>query len=350
MKGQSKPFIYSGENCIDDFKLYLNNSKYSKIIFFTDENTNEYCYPLIAPSFENHINIQIPSGEENKNIETCSKVWDELSKHNFDRNAVVVNLGGGVICDMGGFIAATYKRGIDFIHFPTTLLSMCDASIGGKLGVNHNGLKNYIGLFRNPRAIVIYPEFLKTLPDKQMLSGFAEVIKHAIIADRKLFNDLYLINDFTENIEKYIHRSVKIKSRIVNLDMHEKGVRKSINFGHSIGHALESWFIISGEQENITHGEAVAAGMISESWIAYKRKFVTEKELSKIVTLIKNFYKKIIIDVDKLGSIAELIDKDKKNEKSEILFTLPDGIGNFHINEKVNHSEIMESLEYYQNI
>jgi 3-dehydroquinate synthase len=350
MKKPYKPLLFEGNECLADFKQFISKSAYSSFVILTDENTYKYCYPVISGFFINPVIIQIKSGEENKNIIACMSVWDELSKNNIDRNAVIINLGGGIVCDMGGFIAATYKRGIDFIHLPTSLLAMCDACIGGKLAVNLNGLKNYIGLFKNPAAIAVYPIFLKTLPEKHIFSGFAEIIKHAVIADKRFFKEISEDKNITDDFERLIQRSIRIKSRIVNLDITEKGIRKGLNFGHSIGHAIESFHILANPKDCITHGEAVAAGIIVESHISYRKKYCNENELDQIISLIQRFYKKINIADQNMKDISDLVNKDKKNEQSIKLFTLIDGIGQFRINEKVTDEEIMESLKFYQSL
>lgn len=350
MKPLSKANLYLGPDSLSNLNAFLKNNKYSRIIVITDENVFKYCYPIISGIIDEHLYIQIKSGEENKNISSCINVWKELSEQNIDRKAIIINLGGGIICDMGGFIASTYKRGVAFIHIPTSLLAMCDASIGGKLAINFNGLKNYIGVFKTPVATVIYPNFLKTLPEKQIKSGFAEIIKHAVIADKRFFNELSELDELPGDIEKLISRSVRIKSRIVNLDLFEKGIRKSLNFGHSIGHAIESFYLIENKKNSITHGEAVAAGIIAESYISHRKKFLDEKELNLIVKLIQKYLIKISIDDTHFKEISALIYKDKKNEGSCMLFTLIDGIGQFRINEKVSDDEISDALKFYQKI
>ncbi|MGD0711177.1 MAG: 3-dehydroquinate synthase family protein, partial [Bacteroidales bacterium] len=218
MKTNFNPAVYKGVENLGDFKQFIANSKYSAIIVIVDENTQKYCLPLINDYLGNFTLISVSSGENNKTINTCVDVWNQMADKAIDRKALIINLGGGVICDMGGFIAATYKRGIDFVHIPTTLLAMCDASIGGKLGVNFSGYKNTIGLFKNPIAIVFYTGFLKTLPEKQFLSGFAEVIKHALIDDKRFFNELTNLTNLKEEAENLVARSIKIKTKITNLD------------------------------------------------------------------------------------------------------------------------------------
>jgi len=347
MKTLSKPIIFSGHNSLNDFKHYIASSNYSSLIILLDENTQKYCFPVLKEIIGSHAIISIKSGEEHKTIGTCIEIWKKLSDANIDRKALLINLGGGVLCDIGGFIAASYQRGIDFIHIPTTLISMCDAAIGGKTGVNLDGLKNQIGVFKNPNAIVILPDFLKTLPENHIFSGLAEIIKHSLIGDKRFFNELSECQDYKKNIEKFIAKSIKIKTRIVNLDAYEKGIRKSLNFGHSIGHALESFFLVNHSKNPISHGEAIAVGMIAESWISYKRKLLPESELDQITALILKHFSKIEIHKKDHEKIIEYIQKDKKNEHKKKLFTLLDGIGQFRVNEIINKEEIIQSLEYY---
>jgi len=347
MKTYLKPIIYQEISKHNDFKEFIIKGNYSSVIVLVDKNTKKYCLPHIKECFGEHTVHVIPSGEENKTISSCVEVWGKLTDANIDRKAVIVNLGGGVICDMGGFIASIYKRGIDFINIPTTLLAMCDACLGGKSAVNLNGFKNQIGVFNNPKSIFINVNFLKTLPEKQIISGFAEVIKHSLIGNIRFFNELYNGFDLKNDIEYLIARSLKIKSRIVNLDLHEKGVRKSLNFGHSIGHALESFSLMNHSQSPIYHGEAIAVGIIAESWISMKRKYLNAEELNKICILILRLYPKIKIEKADFTKIIENVSKDKKNEHNFNLFTLLNGIGQFRINEKVSKQEIIQSLEYY---
>jgi 3-dehydroquinate synthase len=350
MKTAVKPNIFIGSDSLENLNAYLKSNKYSNVVIITDENTQKYCYPLISDKVGANISLLIKSGEENKELSTCHELWNEITKYNIDRNAIVINLGGGIICDLGGFVAATFKRGIDFIHIPTTLLAMCDACFGGKLGVNLNGLKNYIGLFKNPVAVFIYPNFLKTLPQNQIISGFAEVIKHAAIADKRFFNEICEMDDISEEFEKLISRSIRIKTRIVNLDSLETGIRKSLNFGHSIGHAIESYHISANPKSAITHGECVAAGMIAEAFISCKKNLLPEKELNQLITLIRKFFNAVLIDEGSISAISDLVSKDKKNENSDKLFTLIDGIGQFRVNEKISEDEIVESLKFYRNL
>ena len=247
--------IWIGENSLSK----LDISTYSKVAILVDENTKRDClYKL--PKIENPLIIEIKSGEEYKNISTCNFIWEQLTINNFDRNSLLINLGGGVIGDMGGFCAVTYKRGLEFIHIPTTLLAMVDASVGGKLGIDFKGFKNQIGLFHNPKAVLISTEFLDTLDESELKSGFAEVIKHALILDNPLWLKLKNTTFTDLDWEDIINHSVQIKNKIILEDPFEKGERKKLNFGHTFGHAIESYYLEKGTP--ISHGEAIFMGMI----------------------------------------------------------------------------------------
>jgi 3-dehydroquinate synthase len=350
MKTPQNPSIISGLNSLSDFKVFLSKKNYSAKVVLVDKNTRKFCLPIINEIINDHSTITIESGEENKTINTCIEVWEQLADKDVDRKALLINLGGGVICDMGGFIAATFKRGIDFVHIPTTLLSMCDASIGGKLGVNLSGYKNTIGLFKNPKAIVLHNGFLKTLPDRQFSSGFAEIIKHALIGDSRLFNELTKLNNLREDAENLIARSVKIKTKITNFDTFEQGIRKSLNFGHTLGHAFETFFLINSPNNPVLHGEAVAAGMIAESWISYQKKMINENELKQISSFIMKYFSKLKFNQNDFAEIIAYTLKDKKNENQQRSFALLDGIGKFRINEVINEKEIEHALNYYLSI
>jgi len=307
--------IWIGENSLSK----LDISTYSKVAILVDENTKRDCLHKL-PKIENALIIEIKSGEEHKNISTCNLIWEQLTINNFDRNSLLINLGGGVIGDMGGFCAATYKRGLEFIHIPTTLLAMVDASVGGKLGIDFKGLKNQIGLFNNPKAVLISPEFLETLAESELKSGFAEVVKHALISDNSLWVKLKN-TPFTDlDWEDIIDTSVQIKNKIVLADPFEKGERKKLNFGHTFGHAIESYYLEKGTP--ISHGEAVFMGMILET------------EISDLSETDKNEIKNYILSnfalpyTPKKSSLHKFLINDKKNQDGKINFTLLSGIGN----------------------
>jgi 3-dehydroquinate synthase len=319
--------IWIGDNSLSKLAV----SSYSKVAILVDENTKRDCLNKL-PNFENSIIIEIPSGEENKNLSTCNFIWGELSKHNFDRDSLLINLGGGVIGDMGGFCSSTYKRGIDFIQIPTTLLAMVDASVGGKLGIDFDGLKNQVGLFSNPKTVIIYPEFLKTLDKNQLVFGFVEVVKHALIADKEFWNSILETPFEKLNWNYIIETSVQIKNNIVLNDPREKGERKKLNFGHTFGHAIESFYLQKGTP--LLHGQAIALGMLIESKMSdlseLEKREITEFILSNF-TLPYNPAK---------NKLIEFMQNDKKNKVGKINFSLLKGIGNCSIDNLFNPDEL----------
>ena len=319
--------IWIGKNSFS--KLDISN--YSQVAILVDENTKKDCLSKL-PEIENALIIEIKSGEEYKNISTCNFIWAQLTINNFDRNSLLINLGGGVIGDMGGFCAATYKRGLNFIHIPTTLLAMVDASVGGKLGINFKGFKNQIGLFNNPKAVFISSKFLETLEESELNSGFAEVLKHALISDNSLW--LKLKNTpFTDlDWEDIIDTSLQIKNKIVLADPFEKGERKKLNFGHTFGHAIESYYLEKGT--SISHGEAVFMGMILET------------EISDLSETDKNEIKNYILSnfslpyTPKKSNLHKFLINDKKNQNGKINFTLLNGIGNGSLDNLFSLNEL----------
>ena len=307
--------IWIGENSLSK----LDISTYSKVAILVDENTKRDCL-FKLPQIENALIIEIKSGEEYKNISTCNFIWEQLTINNFDRNALLINLGGGVIGDIGGFCAATYKRGLEFIHIPTTLLSMVDASVGGKVGIDFKGFKNQIGLFHNPKAVLISTEFLDTLDESELKSGFAEVIKHALILDNPLWLKLKNTTFTDLDWEDIINHSVQIKNKIILEDPFEKGERKKLNFGHTFGHAIESYYLEKGTP--ISHGEAIFMGMILETGISD----LSENEKNEIKDyIISNF---ALPYTPKKTYLHKFLINDKKNQDGKINFTLLSEIGN----------------------
>jgi len=316
-----------------------------------DENSLKHCYPWLLHFLPQHHIIQVKSGEENKTLSGCEAIWKKLTETNADRKGILINLGGGMITDMGGFAAGCYKRGIRFINIPTTLLAMVDARVGAKTGIDFMGFKNQIGLFYEPEAVFIYSDFLKTLPERELVSGFAEIIKHYLVADKKEFQQLATSHPpFTAfNWDDVIRRNVKIKNDIVESDPHEQHNRKSLNFGHTIGHGVESYFL-KDEKQRLLHGEAVAVGMLTEGFISYKKELISENELKSITLTIRNYFPLQAIPKDAEKGIIELMRQDKKNIGRQFQFTLLRGIGNYSINNAVEDKLIIESIEYYNRL
>lgn len=326
-------------------KNYLETKNYSKIAVLTDTNTLVHCYPLIEASLSGCACIVMEAGEENKNLTTCSYVWSQLTHHEFDRHSLLVVLGGGVVGDLGGFCAATYKRGIDFILIPTTLLAQADASIGGKLGIDFQHFKNQVGLFKEPVFTILSAAFLKTLPEQELKSGFAEVIKHTLLSDIELFNSIKATSLSDQNFQNLVKHSAEFKQSIVNQDPEEKGLRKILNFGHTIGHAIESDSIISSKR--VLHGEAIAAGMVAESHIAFQKRMMSKEDLTAIATYLISLFGKTTVNEQQTLS---LIAQDKKNRAGKIRMALITKIGHPKWDIEVSEEEILESIRYYTSL
>ncbi|RAJ37353.1 3-dehydroquinate synthase [Pedobacter cryoconitis] len=343
----------AGHNIYFDTRLaplaeIIENGKYSNVFVFADRNTAELCLPVfrdMLDDFSGFDLIETDPGEENKNIDFCIGIWKTLLDFGADRKCLVINLGGGVITDMGGFVAATYKRGVDFINIPTTLLSQVDASVGGKTGIDIDNVKNMVGTFSLPQAVFIEAEFLKTLPQRELLSGFAEMIKHGLIVDHEYYHQLKAA-DYKNITTAAIHRSVEIKNEVVTADPQEKGLRKILNFGHTIGHAVES-YSLSKDKKPLTHGEAIAIGMICEAYLSHKNSTLSAEELEEIRQYISKVYPAYKIKEKSFAQLSVLMQSDKKNEHGNVLFSLLQSIGKCTYNCRVSESDIVESLEYY---
>jgi 3-dehydroquinate synthase len=328
-------------------QTFLKTRGYSKIGVLMDENTKQHCYPLVRKTLPDHHVVEVLAGEESKTLATCSAVWSRLTELGFDRHSLLIVLGGGVLGDLGGFCAATYKRGIDFLLLPTTLLAQVDASVGGKLGIDFLHYKNHIGLFQEPTATLIGTDFLKTLPAREIRSGFAEIIKHCLISDQNMWNTIRGKDIDHQDWQSLIRHSVKFKSSVIKEDPREAGLRKILNFGHTVGHAVESYFLTTSNR--IFHGEAIAIGMICESFIAQKKGIISGEELAQIGSYIKSVYGKIALPIQ-TGSILNLMAQDKKNKGDKILMALPKGIGTAVWDVEASKKEIEDSLGYYASL
>ena len=330
----------------ESLSAFLNANPCTNIQVLVDENTLRNCYPIVKPILPKHNLIKIKSGEQQKHLGTCQTIWENMTNHELDRHALMINLGGGVIGDMGGFCAATYKRGIDFIQIPTTLLSQVDASVGGKLGIDFQGLKNHIGVFQIPKIVLIDANFLNTLSFTEKRSGFAEIIKHCLIMDEDKWN-IIRKKDFEEqDFNDLIAHSVAIKQQIVKADPTEKGLRKILNFGHTLGHAIETYFL-GKSKLHLLHGEAIAAGMICEAFISFKRGMIDQKTLEHIEEFIYVIYGKASISESDIDEIIAFTAQDKKNKGKEIRFSLLEGAGKCTFDIPVSTAEMKSALEYY---
>ena len=326
---------------------FLYRPGISRVFVLADTNTARLCLPLLKPHLPpNYFPIEIPAGEEYKTLHTAESVWNCLTEQRADRHAVLVNLGGGVVTDLGGFAAALYKRGIGFVQVPTTLLAQVDAAVGGKTGVDFKGFKNQLGAFQEPLAVFTDPQFLTTLAPRQLKAGYAEVLKHWLIADAEAFEENRRLGWLTDDWTPIIEASVALKQRIVAADPLETGPRKLLNFGHTVGHALESYLLTQPGRE-VLHGEAIAAGLVCESWLSVQRGLLSEEALDKIETFVESVFEKIPFVTLETEAIAEFASQDKKNSGSVINCTLLDGIGQAVYDQPVTLAEIAAALRYY---
>ncbi len=344
--------IYFNETGYEALNQQIFEGNYSTIFILVDSHSNEFCLPKFLPVIATEVAIEIiefESGESSKTIETCVQIWNVLTELGADRKSLILNLGGGVVTDLGGFVASTFKRGIDFIHVPTSLLAMVDASVGGKNGVDLGALKNQIGVINVPKMVLIDSGYLETLPQNEMRSGLAEMLKHGLIFDAaywKQFLDLSRL-DFAD-FDELIYKSIEIKNTIVMQDPTENGIRKALNFGHTLGHAIESYFLENENKKTLLHGEAIAAGMILESYISLQKNWITAPEYEQIKTTINGIFEPIVFEENDLTPILELLIHDKKNEYGTIQFALIEGIGKIKINQTAEKQLLIEAFADYK--
>lgn len=342
--------IIHTENIIAELNHILKNYNRKNICLLTDNNCYKHCLPILSEALPKGLKIlKIKAGEEYKNLETLQIIWNFFVENNIDRNSLLINLGGGVITDIGGFAASTFKRGINFINIPTSLLAQVDASIGGKTGINYQSLKNEIGVINQAEKVLISSVFLHTLDQDEFLSGFAEMIKHGLIKDKKHFEDLkfYYYNDFKtgkiDKIQKLIKKSVKIKEHFIKNDINDLGIRQTLNFGHTFGHAFESYFN-QKQDEKIKHGEAVAFGMVCELHLSVKKLKFPESDLKQILKFINNIYGSLTIPKDKFKNLFLYMLHDKKNSSDEINCVFLKTPENAVINNKISKEDVFDTL------
>lgn len=343
--------VFFNKEGYQKFNRFLEEKRFSKLFVLVDTNTHLHCLPAFLQRLETNIPVEvleIDNGEEYKTLETCSGLWNVLSELEGDRKSLLINLGGGVVTDLGGFVASAFKRGISFVHFPTTLLAMVDAAIGGKNGVNLESLKNQIGVIRNPEMVVADTSFLTTLPAAEMRSGLAEMYKHGLIADEDYWNRLISLKELDLNdLDDLIKESIIIKEKVVQQDPLEKGLRKSLNFGHTLGHAIESYFLEQPEKKKLLHGEAVAAGMVMAIYLSTELEDFPEEKRDEVRNIIHSMYGKIDLQEEDEEKIIHLMKFDKKNEGGKINFVLLRRIGTPVIDRQVPNSLISEAFRYY---
>ncbi|OYT17149.1 MAG: 3-dehydroquinate synthase [Bacteroidetes bacterium 4572_77] len=335
---------------IDEF---IQEAEYSNVFLLMEENIMEYCWPILKQQSRELNKAEIlllEPGESQKSIEIAHQLWNTLSQYQADRSSLIVNFGGGMISDLGGFVASTYKRGIDFINIPTSLLAMVDASIGGKTAINLGKYKNQVGVFNPAKAVFISMEFLNTLNKRNLLNGYAEMLKHGLISHKEHWNKLLQLKELQpKDLIPNIAQSIEIKKAIAEEDPLEKSSRKSLNFGHTIGHLLESWSLKHDkEKERWLHGESIAAGLVMESYLSFKQGKLQKKDFKIIKNHIQKHFPKFPITPDLLSSFPEIIFQDKKKNGKKLNLTFVPAIGSFLINQNCTIEEIKKALIYYK--
>ena len=351
---QKEGLVFRNEKGWRSLASHIEEKEYSKVFLFVDEITKTFCLPVFYDKISLERDweiIEIPSGEDNKNISSCVLAWDQLSKKGADKNSLIINLGGGMITDLGGFVASTYKRGIAFVNLPTTLLAMVDASIGGKNGIDFGYIKNQIGTITLPKMVVIETLFLETLPKRQCMSGMAEMLKHGLIYSDSSWEKVRLSNISNKfEFEDLIYESIEIKEEIVSKDPMEKNVRKTLNFGHTLGHAIESHCLSASNRAALLHGEAIGIGIILATYISSEIKGFPKDTLRQVSEKVLSIFPKekfLATDIDK---IIDLLIFDKKNRNGKVLFVLLKDIGKPEIDCIVSNDLIFRSFDYYKKL
>lgn len=324
--------------------------EHDRIFVLVDETTNKLCWSLVKDylCLKDAQTIVIGATDRRKNLDTLVHVWESLQQGKATRHSLLINLGGGMVTDLGGFAASTYKRGINFINVPTTLLAMVDASVGGKTGINFGGLKNEIGVFNDAEFVLLDTNWLRTLDKENIRSGYAEMLKHGLIADETMWAELINFNLAQPNLRQLasmLDKSVHIKERIVTEDPHEKGIRKALNLGHTFGHAFESWAM---KRQPVLHGYAVAFGLIAELYLATTQTDFPTERMHQTVNFIRSYYGSLPITCNDYPELIELMHHDKKNRGNEINVTLLGGIGDIRIDQTITEEDIKEALDFFR--
>ena len=324
--------------------------EHDRIFVLLDKTTNKLCWTLVKDylCLKDAQTIVIGATDRRKNLDTLVHVWESLQQGKATRHSLLINLGGGMVTDLGGFAASTYKRGINFINVPTTLLAMVDASVGGKTGINFGGLKNEIGVFNDAEFVLLDTNWLRTLDEENIRSGYAEMLKHGLIADDTMWAELINFNLAQPNLRQLasmLNKSVRIKERIVTEDPHEKGIRKALNLGHTFGHAFESWAM---KRQPVLHGYAVAFGLIAELYLATTRTDFPTERMRQTVNFIRAYYGSLPITCNDYPELIELMHHDKKNRGNEINVTLLGGIGDIRIDQTITEEDIKEALDFFR--
>jgi 3-dehydroquinate synthase len=348
-KNTNQPEIIIDSKLSSKINTFFKKNNYSSFFIVCDSNTFKFCLSALilnCPTLKDAEIIEIEPGEESKDLTVVNHIWQTLTDFDANKKSLIINLGGGVVSDLGGFAASTFKRGIDFINIPTSLLAIADASVGGKTGINFSGIKNHIGSITQPTAVYVNTGFLKTLPYGHLVNGFAEILKIALIRDKVFFNQIYDLRiDSSFNDLNIIKKSIALKSIIVSKDPNEKGLRKILNFGHTVGHAVESLFL--RKPEPLLHGEAIAVGMAIESYLGLLLKRVSKTEFEKIIYCLKLNYEFPKIEQKDLSEFYQYFKQDKKHKNGAYLLALLKGIGNCDFDVKVSQIQLEKALTFY---
>ena len=349
-----KQKIIISEDLCQSLSQAIGEVKHDLLFVLCDETTERLCLPVVSTfaCMKTAHRITIPATDSHKTLESLSHVWSELQRMGATRHSLMVNLGGGMVTDLGGFAASTFKRGIPYINIPTTLLSMVDASVGGKTGINFGGLKNEIGVFNNARSVILDTTFLRTMDHENICSGYAEMLKHGLINNEEMWAELLNFDlESLDNLEhldilgRMVAESVAVKQRIVTEDPTEQGIRKALNLGHTAGHAFES---LALERKTVLHGYAVAWGLIVELYLCCVKTGFPQDKMRQTVAFIKENYGRMAITCDDYPHLIELMHHDKKNQGTSINFTLLGNIGDIRINQTATEEEIKDALDFYR--
>ena len=347
----SKQDVVISSNLEESLKAAIAKCAHDRLFVLTDEVTHRLCFPIIAgmECIKGEIEIIIGATDANKTLDTLAYVWTKLGEGGGTRHSLMINLGGGMVTDLGGFAASTFKRGINYINIPTTLLAMVDASVGGKTGINFGGLKNEIGVFNAASTVILNTQFLSTLDTENLCSGYAEMLKHGLISNTSNWAELLnfdIQNADLDKLREMVATSVAIKERIVEEDPHEKGIRKALNLGHTVGHAFESIALAKGKPR--LHGYAVAWGMVCELYLSTVKTGFPKDKLRQTISYIKENYGTFVIDCNDYERLYELMTHDKKNTSGIINFTLLGEVGDIRINQTATKEEIFDMLDFYR--
>ncbi len=347
--------VIISKNLETELAIAISECEHDRLFVLTDEVTHEQCLPLVKDFFclKGAQVITIGATDVHKDLQSLTHVWQALDEGGADRHSCLINLGGGMVTDLGGFAASTFKRGIDFINIPTTLLSMVDASVGGKTGINFNGLKNEVGVFNDSRYVILDTRFLRTLDDRNMRSGYAEMLKHGLISDLSTWAELLQFDlscPDLSSLQAMVAKSVQVKEDVVKRDPHEKSIRKALNYGHTFGHAFESFSLKHHREDEapILHGYAVAYGMICELYLSVVKAGFPSEQMRQTVNFIRDNYGRFSITCDDYDELIALMRHDKKNTSGIINFTLLDAIGEVLINQTATDEEIREALDFFR--